>query len=193
MENDELVSMLSQHTAPTPPMSFQAAVSVLETFNEQVSALLPFEQRRRITPEIESATLAFLTYQFTPLRIDFENAFPKAFEAAGRVMQQASEATRHRFLSEVVLNCVHPDDVKRFSKMVRHTLRPDQVNATLRQHAAVGNDLHLYNSFWLLHYMNVTDEVILAIAAQLVRNPSANPHVREAATATLRLAAGTNL
>jgi hypothetical protein len=185
--------MLSQHTAPVPPISLEAAAAALETFGDQVSALLAFEQRRRVTPEIEAVALAFLTYMFTPLRPELEENYRAAFESAGLVMRHASDATRQRFLEEVVLNCVHPDDVKRFSKMIRATIPAERVSETLRHHAAIGNDLHLYNSFWLLHYMHASDEVVLAIAAQLVGRPTTNPHVREAATVTLRLAAGTNV
>jgi hypothetical protein len=193
MRHDDMLSMLSQHTAQVPPMSFAAAVSALEMFGEQVTALLPFEQRRRVTPDIENAALAFLTYQFTPLRVEFDNNLRAAFEAAGLVMRHASDETRQRFLAEVVLNCVNPDDVKRFSRMIRHTIPSECIGETLRHHAAIGNDLHVYNSFWLLHYMRVSDEVLVAIAAQLVGRPTTNPYVREAATVTLRLAAGTNV
>src|SRR5688572_24808929 len=118
MRNDDMLSMLSQHTAQVPPISLDAAVSALEMFREQVSALLPFEQRRRVTPDMENIALAFLTYQFTPLRVDCEANFRAAFEAAGLVMRHASDDTRQRFLTEVVLNCVHPEDVERFSKLI---------------------------------------------------------------------------
>jgi hypothetical protein len=193
MGDDDMLSMLSKHTTRAPCVEFTAAVSALELFGETLSALLPCEQRRRVGPELEEATLAFLTYLFTPLRVDVGRNLRKAFEAAGLVMRDASDATRQRFLEEIVLNCVHAEDVKRFSKIIRDTIPPERIGQVLRHHVAMGNDLHVYNSFWLLNYLRTSDQVIVAIAAQLVQRPTTNAHVREAATATLRLAAGTNV
>jgi hypothetical protein len=193
MRDDDMVSMLSQHTTQIPSIDLTVAVSTLEMFGEMVTALLPCEQRRRIGPEVEYAALAFLTYQFTPLRVDYGRTFRAAFEAAGMVMREASDVTRQRFLEEVILNCLHAEDVKRFSKVIRDTIAPERIGPLLRHHVAMGNDLHVYNSFWLLNYLRTSDEVIVAIAAQLVQRPTTNAHVREAATATLRFAAGTNV
>ena len=80
-----------------------------------------------------------------------------------------------------------------YALLISNTIPQERIGETLRHYAAIGNDLHLYNSFWLLHYMRKSDEVVLAIAAQLVGRPTTNPYLREAATVSLRLAAGTNV
>jgi len=188
MRNHELLALYAQHTVTPPAMTFTRARWILEGFAETTSALLPFEQCFRIDDTVREAALAFLTYRFTPLLVT-DCDFDVAFEAAGLVLSFSDSNIHVRFLEEIVLNVVNPDDLRVFAKMVRR-IAPDRLEATLLRYARCNNDLHARNAFWLTYHLqhpwseSAWGELV-AMGAYLVERHDTNVYLREAATLVL--------
>jgi hypothetical protein len=180
MRNHDMVALLAQHTVRPPATSFARAVRTLEAFGDTTA--MP-------CADVEDAAIAFLTYHFTPLLVNIDDDFEAAFEAAGIALRYASAKTQQRFLEEVVLNCVHPRDLMLFVAMVKHVIPAARLDHTLRHYAALGNELHQHNVFWLVHYLDAgASPMLCAIAQQLVARASTNRYLREAAVVALQVA-----